>query len=48
VLTDAQTDRGAADAAVTATRPGRFVWVEAARVDVRKRAEVLAQLFATE
>jgi hypothetical protein len=47
VLTDAQTDRGAADAAVTATRPGRFVWVEAARVDARKRAEVLAQLFAT-
>jgi hypothetical protein len=47
VLTDAQTDRAAADRAVAAAPQGRFVWVEATRVDARKRAEVLAQLFAT-
>ena len=45
VLTDGQTDRGAAAEAVTDAPPGRFVWLDAARIDARKRADVLAALF---
>jgi hypothetical protein len=46
VLTDGQTDRAAAAEAVAHAAPGRFVWLDTARIDARKRAEVLASLFA--
>lgn len=45
VLVDAHTDRAAAAEAV-APSPGRFQWLEAAQIDARGRAEVLAALLA--
>jgi hypothetical protein len=45
VLTDGQTDRAAAAEAVAAAPPRRFTWLDTARIDARKRAEVLARLF---
>ena len=46
VLTDARTDRAAAQEAVASGRQERFPWIEALRFDARKRREVLARLFA--
>ena len=48
VLTDGQTDRGAAAEAVAHARPGRFVWLDTATIDTAKRREVLASLFEGE
>lgn len=45
VLTDGQTDRAAATDAVAHAPPGRFTWLDTARIDAHKRAEVLARLF---
>jgi hypothetical protein len=45
VLFDAQTDRAAAAAAIGQGNADRFVWLDAASVDGRKRREVLASLF---
>jgi len=45
VLSDAQTDRAAADASIAPGAAGRFTWLDAARIDRAKRHEVLAQLF---
>lgn len=46
VLTDGRTDRAAADQAVADAPPGRFVWLDTARIDARQRREVLASLLA--
>lgn len=46
LLTDAQTDQAAASEAAAGAPGGRFVWIDASRVDSRKRREVLASLFA--
>jgi hypothetical protein len=46
VLTDAETDRGAAREAAAAAPTGRFVWLDAMHVDSAKRREVLHALFA--
>ena len=45
VLSDAQTDRAAADASIAPGAAGRFTWLDAAHIDRAKRHEVLAQLF---
>lgn len=45
VLVDAQTDRGAAAAAVRGASPERFRWIDAARIDAGTRRDVLARLF---
>jgi nucleoside 2-deoxyribosyltransferase len=45
VLTDGQTDRAAAAEAVAHAQNGRFTWLDTARIDARKRGEVLATLF---
>ena len=45
VLTDAQTDHGAAREAAAAAPAGRFLWLDATRVDRAKRREVLNALF---
>lgn len=45
VLTDAQTDRAAADADVQGAPAGRFTWMDASRIDARKQRETLAALF---
>lgn len=45
LLTDAQTDRAAAQAAVAAASASRFVWLDAAHVNRAKRREVLNALF---
>lgn len=47
VLTDGQTDRAAATAAVGQVTSGRFVWIDASRVDGAKRRQVLANLFGS-
>jgi hypothetical protein len=44
-LTDAQTDRAAAQAAAAAAPTGRFVWLDATQIDRAKRREVLNALF---
>ncbi len=46
VLTDPQTDRAAAAEAIGAGRSQRFVWIDAANINSRKRREVLAGLFS--
>jgi hypothetical protein len=48
VLADGQTDRAAAAQAIGHGPPERFVWLDAAVVDARKRREVLASLFNLE
>lgn len=48
VLTDAATDREAAAQSIIGGRAERFVWLDATRVDARKRKEVLASLFASQ
>jgi hypothetical protein len=45
VLADGQTDRAAAGEAIGAQGGERFVWLDATRIDARKRREVLALLF---
>ena len=45
VLTDASTDRAAADAAAAGAPPGRFVWLDTSRVDRRHARSVLQHLF---
>lgn len=45
LLTDAQTDHAAAQAAAAAAPMDRFVWLDATRVDRAKRREVLSALF---
>ncbi len=45
VLTDAQTDHAAAQAAAAPAPAGRFVWLDATHVDRAKRREVLNALF---
>jgi hypothetical protein len=45
LLTDAQTDRAAAEAAVASAPAGRFVWIDATRINRVKRREVLNALF---
>jgi hypothetical protein len=45
VLTDAQTDHAAAQAAAAAAPASRFVWLNATQVDRAKRREVLNALF---
>jgi hypothetical protein len=47
VLSDAQTDRAAADASIAPGAAGRFTWLDASHIDRAKRHEVLAQLFGT-
>ena len=47
VLADSQTDRAAAKDAIGQSQPGRFVWLDAAKIDARKRREVLANLFSS-
>ena len=47
VLTDAQTDHAAAQAAAGAAPASRFVWLNATRVDRAKRREVLNALFVS-
>ena len=48
VLTDGDTDRGEAAAATAGAPPGRFVWIDSARVNAAKRREVLAALFVAD
>lgn len=48
VLTDGDTDRDEAAAATAGAPPGRFVWIDSARVDAAKRREVLAALFVAD
>ena len=48
LLTDAQTDRGAAEAAAAGGPPGRFVWIDAARIEADKRRAVLRALFSAD
>jgi len=48
VLTDGDTDRGEAAAATAGAPPGRFVWIDSARVDAAKRRQVLAALFVAD
>ena len=45
VLTDAQTDRATAHADAAAAPPGRFVWLDASRIDAAQRRRTLAALF---
>jgi hypothetical protein len=45
VLADGQTDRAAAAQAIGHSAPQRFIWMDAAKIDGRKRREVLAGLF---
>jgi hypothetical protein len=45
ILTDGDTDRVAAQQAAAAAPAGRFHWIDTARIDARKRREVLASLF---
>jgi hypothetical protein len=45
VLSDAQTDRAAADASIATGARERFTWLDAAHIDRAKRHEVLACLF---
>jgi hypothetical protein len=45
VLTDGDTDRAAALAAITGAPPGRFVWLDTANVDRARRRAVLETLF---
>ena len=45
VLTDGQTDRAAADVAAAGAPPGRFMWLDTARIGTRERKEVLHKLF---
>ena len=45
VLTDGQTDREVAQAAVAGAPDGRFVWLDTSTIDATKRREVLASLF---
>ncbi len=47
VLADSQTDRAAAAEAVGQSQPERFAWLDATKVDARKRREVLANLFSS-
>ena len=47
VLVDGQTDRSAAAESIGHAPPGRFVWLDAIRVDAPKRREVLASLFSS-
>ena len=47
VLTDAGTDRAAAERAAAGAPPGRFTWLATPRVDAAQQREVLAQLFGT-
>ena len=42
------TDRGEAAAATAGAPPGRFVWIDSARVNATKRREVLAALFVAD
>lgn len=48
LLTDAQTDRATAEAAAAAAPPGRFVWLDASRIDAARRREVLRALFVAD
>lgn len=45
VLVDGQTDHAAAAESIAHTPPERFVWLDATRIDARKRRDVLASLF---
>ena len=45
VLVDAQTDRACAEADAAGAPPGRFVWIDAARIDTTTRRAVLRALF---
>jgi len=45
VLTDGETDRAAAAAAIAAAPTGRFTWIDTARINRAKRREVLHSLF---
>jgi len=45
VLTDGDTDRPAALAAIAGAPPERFVWLDTSRIDRAKRREVLGSLF---
>ncbi len=48
VLTDGDTDRAAAQAAIADAPAGRFMWLDTARVDRGTRRAVLQSLFATD
>jgi hypothetical protein len=48
VLTDGDTDRDEAAAATAGAPPGRFVWIDSARIDAAKRRAVLAALFVAD
>ena len=45
VLTDGDTDRAAAQAAIAGAPPGRFVWLDTSRIDRATRRVVLESLF---
>jgi hypothetical protein len=45
LLTDADTDRAEARAAIEGAPHGRFVWLDTATIDRAKRREVLESLF---
>jgi hypothetical protein len=45
VLTDGDTDRADAQAAATGAPPGRFMWIDTARIDAARRRAILAALF---
>ena len=44
VLHDGRTDRAAADSDIAAAPAGRFVWVDAGRLNQGKVAQILSQL----
>jgi hypothetical protein len=46
VLYDGRTDRGTAEADIGTAPPGRFLWLDAGRMNVAKAREVLSALFS--